>query len=142
MAATSLWKAWRDPASEYPAPYVLTVLSMLVTLLALDRLTVLAWAFPFWILTVNALVLVVSSRRPGDSVTSGVPHRGHGSGRFRVGRELPRAGFVRTARAAAARSAAATRCAAEARPADAGPLIRGGPFGVLRRRGSGDVRSR
>jgi hypothetical protein len=60
----TLWKAWRDPASEYPAPYVLTVLSMLVTLLALDRLTLLAWAFPFWILTVNALVLVVSSRRP------------------------------------------------------------------------------
>ena len=63
-ALPTLWKAWRDPASEYPAPYVLTVLSMLVTLLTLDRLSVLAWAFPFWILTVNAVVLVVSSRRP------------------------------------------------------------------------------
>jgi hypothetical protein len=65
-AVPTLWKAWRDPASEHPAPYVLTVLSMLVTLLALDRLTVLAWAFPSWILTVNALLLVVSSRRPAS----------------------------------------------------------------------------
>ena len=65
-AMPTLWKAWRDPASEYPGPYVLTVLSMLVTLLALDRLTVLAWAFPFWILTVNALVLVVSSSGPAS----------------------------------------------------------------------------
>jgi len=63
-AMPTLWKAWRDPTSEYPAPYVLTVLSMLVTLLALDSLTVLAWAFPVWILTVNALVLVVSSSGP------------------------------------------------------------------------------
>ena len=63
-ALPTLRKAWRDPMSEYPAPYVLTVLSMLVTLLALDRLTVVAWAFPFWILTANALVLVVCCRRP------------------------------------------------------------------------------
>jgi hypothetical protein len=65
-AVPTLRKAWRDPASEYPAPYVLTVLSVLVTLLALDRLTVLAWAFPFWILTVNTLVLVVSSSGPAS----------------------------------------------------------------------------
>lgn len=48
-------KSLRDPASEYPYPYFLSMLSMIVTLITIREWDVAQYAFTAYILAVNAM---------------------------------------------------------------------------------------
>lgn len=49
-------KAYRDPRSETPLPYLFSVISMAMTLLTVQVASIASIAFPFYILCINALI--------------------------------------------------------------------------------------
>ena len=59
----TLRKAYHDPASEYAWPYAMSALSMAVTLLTITHWAFVVYAFPLYMLTINA-VLFVFARVP------------------------------------------------------------------------------
>lgn len=50
----TILKSWRAPHTEYPTAYVLTIVSMALTLLTITNWTVTNWLFIAYILAINA----------------------------------------------------------------------------------------
>jgi hypothetical protein len=52
----TLHKAYNDPSSEYPLPYMLSVVSMFITLLTITTWSFTTYAFPLYMLMVNVVL--------------------------------------------------------------------------------------
>lgn len=54
----TLQKAYHDPASEYPLPYLLSMISMILTLLTIQAWQFTAYAFPLYMLGINLSLFI------------------------------------------------------------------------------------
>ena len=62
-SAPTLLKGYRDPKSEYALPYLLSVISMAITLLTITRWNFETYAFPLYMLLINCLLFAMPLRQ-------------------------------------------------------------------------------
>ena len=64
----TLVKAYIDPSSEYPLPYLMSATAMVVTLLTVESWTFTVYGFPLYMLMVNAAIFSVASFPVGSAI--------------------------------------------------------------------------
>jgi hypothetical protein len=58
----TIHKAYRDPESEYALPYLLSALSMIITLITIKTWAFTIYAFPLYMLGINLFIYSISSK--------------------------------------------------------------------------------
>ena len=95
----TLVKAWRQPETEAPGAYIGATLNAGITLLTVRRVTAAEVAFPFYILVIGLVLVVLVAGRLGPRVRGEVASGGErgGEGKARDQEEGRRAGRGRRA---------------------------------------------
>ena len=70
----TLVKSYKDPSSEYAFPYLLSIISMAITLLTIQSWTFLIYAFPLYMLTINVFLYAFAAL-PLRSMVGGIKQR-------------------------------------------------------------------
>ncbi|HET8670214.1 MAG TPA: hypothetical protein VFM05_06165 [Candidatus Saccharimonadales bacterium] len=70
----TLQKAYKDPSSEYAFPYLLSMVSMAIALLTIDKWVFAVYAFPLYMLCIN-VALFSFAQFPLRSMLQGPPKR-------------------------------------------------------------------